>query len=185
MSCGLIKFNGSPPPVLELSKGKPSTTKRGVLPVLIPPGPLTVIPILAPGSPLEEVTVTPETLPCKSSWGVLTIPLLKASLFNDFTAPVTSFFLCVPYPITATSASTTEVAASVNEYEEAEVTFTSAVSKETALKTSTSPSFAEIIKEPFSDVIAETWLPLTTTVTEATGLPFASFTVPLICLCCA
>ena len=56
-------MRGSPPPVLELSSGIPSTTNKGVLPVLTPPGPRTVIPIVAPGSPLAEVTFTPVTLP--------------------------------------------------------------------------------------------------------------------------
>src|SRR4030095_1480612 len=167
ISCEFKKFNGSPPPVLELSNGKPSTTKRGVLPVLTPPGPLTVMPMLAPGSPLEDVTFTPDTLPCKSCCGVLTMPLLNSSLFNDFTAPVTSFFRWVPYPTTTTSDRTTALVVSTTAYEDAEVTFTSVTSKETELKMSTSPSFAEIIKDPSSAVIAEARLPLTTTLTDA------------------
>src|SRR5215213_9271199 len=102
MSCGLRKFNGSPPPVLELSNGKPSTTNNGVLPVLMPPGPLMVMPIGAPGSPLDEVTVTPDTLPCNNCWGEVMMPRLNASLFTDFMEPVTSFLFCVPYPTTTT-----------------------------------------------------------------------------------
>jgi hypothetical protein len=50
---------------------------------------------------------------------------------------------------------------------------------------STSPSFAEIVKKPLSEVVVEALPPFTETVTAGTGLPFSSFTVPLICLCCA
>src|SRR5215204_5443015 len=109
ISCGLIKFKGSPPPVLELSKGNPSTTKRGVLPVLTPPGPLTVIPVTAPGSPLLEVTFTPATFPCNNCCGEVMMPLLKDSAFNDFTEPVTSLLFCVPYPTTTTCANSEEL----------------------------------------------------------------------------
>ena len=96
MSSGFKKFKGSPPPVLALSRGKPSTTNKGVLPLLTPPGPLIVIPKGPPGSPVAEVTLTPATFPCNNCCGELMIPLLKDSLFNDFTEPVTSFCRCVP-----------------------------------------------------------------------------------------
>ena len=91
ISCAFKKFNGSPPPVLELSNGRPSTTNNGVLPVLSPPGPRTVIPCMAPGSPFADVTFTPATLPCNSCCGALIIPRLKFSAFKFFTEPVTSF----------------------------------------------------------------------------------------------
>ncbi len=96
MSSGLIKFNGSPPPVLALSSGKPSTTNNGVLPLRTLPGPRIVMLNAPPGSPVAEVTFTPATFPCNNCWGELIIPLLKDSLFKDLTGPVTSFLLCVP-----------------------------------------------------------------------------------------
>ena len=102
ISCGFKKFNGFPPPVLELSSASPSTTNKGVLPVLTPPGPRTVIASMPPGSPLAEVTFTPATLPWSSCSGELIIPLLKDSLYSDFTEPVISFLFCVPYPTTTT-----------------------------------------------------------------------------------
>ena len=64
MSFGFKKVSGfTTPPVPELSKAKPSTTNNGVLPVLNPPGPRTVIFCLAPGSPLVPTTFTPATFP--------------------------------------------------------------------------------------------------------------------------
>ncbi|MNG03663.1 hypothetical protein D3C84_867520 [compost metagenome] len=102
------KFNGFlacelPKPTLlapgltsSFDNGIPSTTNKGVLPLLIEPTPRIVTFTPAPGSPLVLTTRTPATFPCNNWSGEIEIPCLKLAASNCVTAPVTSFLDCFP-----------------------------------------------------------------------------------------
>ena len=91
-------------PFVELpSKGTPSTTNKGPLPLETELVPLMLMLIAPPGSPLAGVTVTPAVRPWKSSSGEAMTPLLKDLSPKETTEPVASLTLRVPYPITTIS----------------------------------------------------------------------------------
>src|SRR4029078_6534642 len=113
MSLGLIILNGSEEPEMDEvpsgfrfgANGTPSTTISGSLLALSEAPPRIRIVLPAPGAPPLEVICTPATFPAISCSGVVIVPLLKSFAVMLVTAPVRSFFILVPYPITTTSLS--------------------------------------------------------------------------------
>ena len=81
----------------------PSTMNRGSLPALIEPTPRIRMLTAPPGRPLEDLTCTPDARPCNARSKDCKGRFWIASPFTEETAPVTSRFGCVPYPVTITS----------------------------------------------------------------------------------
>src|SRR6478736_662415 len=113
MSFGLIRLNGSGEPAIDGlpsmflfgANGTPSTTINGSLLALSEAPPRIRIVLPEPGAPPLDVIWTPATFPEISCSGVVMAPLLKSFAVIAVTAPVRSFFLLVPYPITTISLS--------------------------------------------------------------------------------
>src|SRR6478752_6748737 len=113
MSFGLIKLSGSGDPAIEGvpsrflfgANGTPSTTINGSLLAFSEAPPRIRIVLPEPGAPPLDVICTPATFPAISCSGVVIDPLLKSFAVIAVTAPVRSFFLLVPYPITTISLS--------------------------------------------------------------------------------
>ena len=90
-----------PPPELI---GNPSTTYKGSFPPVIELIPRIIILILPPPGPPDVCDIcAPAIFPCSISSKDGAEGILISSMFILEIAPVTSFFLCVPYPTTTTS----------------------------------------------------------------------------------
>ena len=61
-----------------------------------------------PGEPEPEVMLTPETCPCSACSTRVGFSFSIVPEPTTVTAPVTSFLVCVPYPITTISSSLLE-----------------------------------------------------------------------------
>ena len=57
----------------------------------------------SPGAAEEEITCTPEVLPCSADCTVVTERFSISSAFTCEIEPVTELFFCTPYPTTTTS----------------------------------------------------------------------------------
>lgn len=58
---------------------------------------------VSPGAADEEITCTPEVLPCSADCTVATERFSISSAFTCEIEPVTELFFCTPYPTTTTS----------------------------------------------------------------------------------
>ena len=85
--------------------GKPSITYKGSLLALIEVPPRILIFTAESGPPSEETICTPDILPARAPSNESVCILLISSDFIDEIAPVRSFRLVVPYPMTTTSSS--------------------------------------------------------------------------------
>ena len=79
----------------------PSTTYKGSTPPSIEPAPRIITCGELPGCPLL-IICTPATFPCIACVAVNTGCFTNSLPFTVAVAPVTSIFLCVPYPTTTT-----------------------------------------------------------------------------------
>ena len=97
MSAGLILAR---PPALS---GIPSITTRAeeLLKVLVPL--IRIAGVSAPGAPLEASIKTPATFPASAVPKLGEEDFSRASPPIEATEPVSVAFLCVPYPVTTTS----------------------------------------------------------------------------------
>ena len=97
ISCGLIVENWS------FANGTPSTTINGDMLWFTEPAPLIFMEKRPSRLPPVWATCTPLALPCNASAKLVTGRLWISFSEMVVTAPVRSFFLAVPYPITTTS----------------------------------------------------------------------------------
>src|SRR4030095_1262530 len=104
ISFGLIVARAlGTPAISEFDRGIPSITINGSLLAFNEAPPRILIVLPEPGAPSFGVIDTPATLPRINCSGVTIAPLLKSFALIAVTAPVRSFFILVPYPITTTS----------------------------------------------------------------------------------
>ena len=106
ISFGLINVNGLLTPAGEtISNGIPSITISGLLLAFSDAPPRILILGAESGLPPLLVITKPATFPASNSSEETILPLLKSLSDKTATAPVASFLLTLPYPITTTSSS--------------------------------------------------------------------------------
>src|SRR4051794_6980059 len=163
-----------------LSNGTPSTTYKGEFPAVMEPVPRIFKDIPPPGAPDVCCTWTPATWPASASLKETTALSCNCFAPTDATEPVTSLFVCVPYPTTTTSFKEELPLSSSRLIVLWLLTDTSRSLKPTYEKTRVPPAGACNLKPPLESVAVPPLPPFTLTETPASACPDAfSVTTPL------
>jgi len=160
----------------------PSTIQSGSLPALIEPKPRTRIEGVVPRSPDVLEVCTPATRPISA---VATLEVCTLAISSDFMTaaePVKASFLAVPKATTITSSIACASSFIVTLIRVFPAIGNCCGSKPTNVTTSVPFAGAESVYSPAVLVVVPREVPSTMTVAPATGCPFASETVPEICL---